>query len=99
MSDAADAAGRQALAALERALAGKPRRDGEAFSEATEHLCRMRDALIDHCRQGAQGRREGLGEVNAIISSALAGHFPLGETPWPEVRGAAEHLRALLAKS
>ena len=95
MSDATQAAGAQALAALDRALGAKPRRDGEAFSEATEHLCRMRDALIGS-RRGGVGDRQ-LERLNSVISSSLAGHFPLGQTPWPEVEKAREELRALLA--
>jgi len=97
MSDtsASSSAGQKALAALERALAHKPRRVGEAFTETTEHLCRMRDLLIAERRAlGGDDRR--LERLNAVISSALAGHFPLGDTPWPEVEKARDELRALV---
>ncbi len=97
MSVKAQQEGGQALAALDRALSHKPRRDGEAFSEATEHLCRMRDALIASRRDGVGDRQ--LERLNAVISSALAGHFPLGNTPWPEVEKAREDLRGLLAEA
>ncbi|HYZ62732.1 MAG TPA: hypothetical protein VE650_09780 [Acetobacteraceae bacterium] len=87
--------GEAALAALEKALSRQPERDGHAFSETTEHLCTMRDLMIAACRGGAgdQGKLE---RLNAIISSALAGHFPLGNTPWREVETARDALRALV---
>ena len=75
----------------------KPKRDGEAFAATTEHLCRMRDLLIAHCRAGADDHAR-LGQLNAIISSALAGHFPLGNTPWPEVEKARDALRNLVTE-
>lgn len=97
MSDNAKAEGAEALAALDRALAHRPKRDGEAFSAATDHLCRARDLLlIAHCRAGADFHAR-LGQLNAIISSALAGHFPLGNTPWPEVEKARDELRRLVS--
>lgn len=88
--------GARALEALDRALAHKPKRDGAAFSATTEHLCRMRDLMIVECRGGG-GQRGTLERLNAVISSALAGHFPLGNTPWPEVENARDELRALIA--
>jgi hypothetical protein len=95
MSDSLKAEGAKALEALDRALAHRPKRDGEAFSETTEHLCRMRDLLIGHCRAGA-GLQDKLDRLNAVISSSLAGHFPLGNTPWPEVEKARDALRSLV---
>jgi hypothetical protein len=95
MSDSVKAEGAKALEALDRALAHRPKRDGEAFSETTEHLCRMRDLLIGHCRAGA-GLQDQLDRLNAVISSSLAGHFPLGNTPWPEVEKARDALRSLV---
>jgi len=89
------AEGEAALAALDRAIAARPARDGPAFAAATAHLCRMRDRLV------AQGREAGarppeLGLVNAIISTALGGHFPIGTTPWPEIEHARDALARLL---
>lgn len=91
-------AGTKALDALDRALAQQPERDGDAFSEATENLCRLRDTIIADCRGGDSEHRERLGMLNAIISTALAGHFPLGRTPWPEVQTATNHLRTLVGE-
>ena len=90
--------GEAALAALDRALAHKPKRDGHAFAEMTEHLCTMRDLLIAH------GRREDalpplLERLNSVISTALAGHFPLGTTPWSEVEHARGVLRDLIGEA
>ncbi len=93
MDDAAREAGRQALASLERALAQKPVRDGEVFSGATESLCRLRDGLT------AEGDVDRRGTVNAVISAVLAGHFPLGQTPWPEVETAVAALRTVLVQA
>ena len=94
----ARAEGEAALAALDRALAQQPKRDGHAFAEMTEHLCSMRDLLIDH------GRTQGvapplLERLNSVISTALAGHFPLGRTPWSEVGHARGVLQRLIEEA
>jgi hypothetical protein len=89
----AKAEGAAALAALDRALAQRPKRDGHAFAEMTEHLCTMRDLLIGHGRLGGAAPPL-LERLNSVISTALAGHFPLGNTPWSEV----EHARGVLCR-
>ena len=83
---------REALVSLDKAIAHKPRKDDADFAAALEHLCRLRDVLLAQARQGTASR-ERLGQVNALISVVLAGHFPLGSVPWPEV----ERARGLLA--
>ena len=83
---------REALASLDKAIAHKPRKDDADFAAALEHLCKLRDVLLAGARQGAASR-ERLGQVNALISVVLAGHFPLGNVPWPEV----ERARGVLA--
>lgn len=83
---------REALASLDKAIAHKPRKDDADFAAALEHLCKLRDVLLAEGRQRA-GSRERLGQVNALISVVLAGHFPLGTVPWPEV----ERARGVLA--
>ena len=91
MPSNAKAEGQAALAAFDRALAQKPKRDGHAFAEMTEHLCTMRDLLIGHGRDRGAAPPV-LERLNSVISTALAGHFPLGRTPWNEV----EHARGVL---
>ena len=82
----------EALAALDKAIAHKPRRDDADFAAALEHLCKLRDVLLAQARQGVASREQ-LGQVNALISVVLAGHFPLGSAPWPEI----ERARGVLA--
>ena len=91
-----NASGHLALEALDRALTHRPDRDGDAFSDATEQLCRFRDVMIADTREGEEAHRAHLGRLNAIISAVLAGHFPLGKTPWPEVETAVGALRELM---
>ncbi len=95
MGRSAVQAGEKAEAALARALANQPNRDGEAFTEATERLCEMRDALIGQCRAGA-GSEPHLGRLNAVISSAMTGQFPLGKTDWILLETARSALHSLL---
>lgn len=86
----------EALAALDRALAGRPNKDDQDLTASLKHLCAYRDALTaDFRAAGTDGHavRQRLSGVNAIISTVLAGHFPLGPIPWPEI----EHARAKLA--
>src|SRR3954447_22852635 len=85
--------GNKALAALDRALSSKPQKNGTAFAESTEHLCTMRDIMIaEHRAHPADPNR--LERLNAILSTSLAGHFPIGNVPWDEV----EHERGKLRK-
>ena len=70
--------------AFDRALASPPKVDGHAMTEATEAVCAYRDDLRRRLREapddtGARGR---LRSTNLIVSLLLAGHYPLGETPW-----------------
>ena len=97
MSVSAKKEGQAALQALEDALAAKPKKDGHAFSATTEHLCKMRDVLIGEYREKARDDNA-LERLNAIISTSLAGHFPLGNIPWPEIEHARSTLEKLLAE-
>jgi len=54
----------------------------------------LRDLLLAEVRQGKTASRVRLGKVNALISVVLAGHFPLGSVPWPEL----ERARGVLAE-
>lgn len=95
-SEAATEAGSAALEKLDRALSKRPIRDGDDFSEATRHLCRMRDATIEQRRSGS-GSDERLGQVNALISISMAGQFPLGSPPWELIEQGRHTLARLLA--
>lgn len=90
---------REALDALDRALAGKPRKDDQDFTAAMKCLARYRDALTAQLRAAgdaeAHEARARLGRVNAVVSAVLAGHFPLGPIPWPEIEKAREVLAEL----
>jgi formate dehydrogenase major subunit len=95
--------GRASLEALDKVIADKPHKVGNDFSAATRHLCAFRDELIGQFRAARDEEthpvRERLSRVNAVISTVLAGHFPLGPIPWPEIEKAREQLReAVLPK-
>jgi len=89
--------GRAALHALDAALDSKPKKDGPDFATTTEHLCVMRDIMIRDLRDQPTADRGKLERLNAIISTSLAGHFPLGNIPWDEVQHAREKLKQLIA--
>jgi len=97
MSASAKKEGQAALQALDQALAAKPKKDGHAFAQTTEHLCTMRDILIGEHRERARDDNA-LERLNAIISTSLAGHFPLGNIPWPEIEHARSTLEKLVAE-
>ena len=87
----------QALAGLDRAMAARPRLDGQAFTEATQAICAYRDALRVQGREtpGDLDLRRSLKAANLAVTLLLAGHFPLGETPWAELEGLHQHLEAM----
>ncbi len=102
MSDRAKQAGEAAIEALDRALACKPKRDGKAFAEVTKHLCEMRDLMIADARatlDGLPGAVDRLERLNGIISATLAGHFPLGNAPWPEIEQARHALEGMVTQA
>lgn len=82
---------RRAREALERAMAARPHLDGHALTEATEAVCAYRDELRKAGRErpadaSVKGR---LKAANLIVSLLLAGHYPLGETPWAQMEALA----------
>ena len=96
---ATDHPAQAALNELDRALAAKPYAEGHTFSEAARQLCLLRDQLAAGQREAgatADTRRR-LGHVNAVISVVLAGHFPLGDVPWPELAKARAWLADFIA--
>jgi hypothetical protein len=80
-----------ALAAVDKALAEKPHKEGHTFSAAAQSLCVIRDSLSTRDRHDPL-RRRWLGHINAVISVILAGHFPLGSVPWDEIARARDWL-------
>lgn len=90
--------GRDALAALDAALAAAPRKDGPDLSAALRSLGAYRDAAIGAFREQPDApRRAALAQVNGVISCVMAAQYPLGEVPWPSVRQARDCLAALVA--
>ena len=87
----------KALAELDKVLATKPHVDGHTLSVAAHELSLLRNAMADRQRDvgaTADSRRR-LEHVNAVISVVLAGHFPLGGVPWPELEKARGWLAGL----
>lgn len=76
------------IAALDQAIAAAPKRDGYAFSDAVIQLSIVRDELAARDGRRTEESRRRLTKVNSILSAILAGHFPLGDVPWNEVRNA-----------
>ena len=78
----AEAAGREALAAIDRLLADRPNKIGHDFSAAIRHLAIWRDTLALRLRESATKNNPcALGKVNAALSVILGGQFPLGPVP------------------
>lgn len=86
----------EALAAVDKALADKPHKEGHTFSAAAHSLCVVRDSLSRRDKLDPL-RRRWLGHVNAVISVVLAGHFPLGGVPWDEIAKARDWLAEFAA--
>ena len=86
-----------AVEALDRALAARPKLDGQAFTEATKAVCAYRDGLRRTVRLSpeASDPQRRLKAANLAVTLLLAGHFPLGETPWDQIEGLREHLQAM----
>jgi hypothetical protein len=82
---------REALAAVDKALAEKPHKEGHTFSAAARSLCVVRDSLSARPKNDPL-RHRWLGHINAVISVVLAGHFPLGSVPWDEIAKARDWL-------
>ena len=90
--------GRRALVELDKVLREKPQQDGHAFGAATRALVQLRDTMIERHRKqppDAADRRR-LEHVNAVISTVLAGHFPLGSIPWHEIELARSWLAEIV---
>lgn len=92
---------RASLEALDKVIADKPHKVGHDFTATTKHLCAFRDELVAQFRaagdEEAHSVRERLSRVNAVISTVLAGHFPLGPIPWSEIETARGQLAEIVA--
>ena len=87
--------GHDALAQIDRVLAGRSKKDDHALSQATVNLAKLRDGLTAAWRAHgiSPAQRKQLDHVNAVITIVLAIHYPLGGIPWPDL----EKARAWLA--
>ena len=98
---ASPGADKAALDALDAAIANRPQKSGYDFTAATKHLARFRDELIARHRAAGDETshevRAQLTRVNAVISTVLAGHFPIGPIPWPEIEQAREMFAEVVA--
>jgi len=78
----------KALASMDKAIAAAPERDGYAFSDAVIQLSAVRDEVAARDGRGTPELRQRLTTINAVLSMILAGHFPLGDPPWDEIKKA-----------
>ncbi len=85
------------LEALDRAIAARPQRDAQAFTEATVPMCAYRDRLRHALRAAPQDLavRQRLKAANVAVTLMLAGHFPLGDMPWGQIEALRDHLHAM----
>ena len=88
----------RALAAIDRAVAAAPERDGASLSEAVREVSAVRDAVAAQGREAPEVRHR-LDGLNAVLSMILAVHFPLGAPPWDEARKARGWLAEIRAAS
>ena len=86
-----------ARGALDKALAGRPKLDGHAFTAATEAMCAYRDELrsTTRARPDDLGAKSRLKASNLIITLLLAGHYALGEIPWEQLEDVKGHIEGL----
>ncbi len=85
------------LEALDRAIGARPRRDGQAFTDATKPMCAYRDELRRLVRVAPDDlvARRRLKAANLAVTLMLAGHFPLGDMPWDQIGSLRDHLQAM----
>ncbi len=94
-------AGEKGLAAVDKVLAERPRKDDAVLSEAMEQLCILRGQLIEaraHSGDAAAASKR-LSQLNAVISVVAGTHFPLGETPWDQLETARTWLAGLVGQA
>lgn len=88
---------RHAVAQLDALLADRGRGIDEELTQATACVVRLRDALIDAQREGADAGAD-LRQVNAVLSLLVGSHYTLVGLRWQRMEKARDELRALLRR-
>ena len=86
-----------ALAALDKAIAAAPERDGAAFSGAATNVAAVRDDVAARDGRDTAEKRQRLTSLNAILSMILSGRSRRGNPPCDEIRKARGWLAELQA--
>ncbi len=91
----------EALAAVDKLLADRPKRVGHDFSEATKRLTAYRQALLASWGgpPSEPMDRKRLSRLNAVISVVYGTHYPIGSPEWEPLRGARDELARLVDSS
>jgi len=90
---------RTALHALDRALEDRPDKVYDDMVAAVRCLVRLRDSLISERRagKGTPDHEERLRRVNAVLSTAVGGEFPLVGVRKERIKKARDEVEELLA--
>ena len=90
--------GLKAMQHVARILEQRPKKDDHELSYLTRCLGDFRAELIDK-RNGHSATPEDrtrLSHLNAIVSVAMAMHFPIGNPPWDEFEKTQKWLKTLV---
>ncbi len=78
-------------------LEERPNKVGHDFSETARCVSAYRNELTGTWRaSGAERDRVRLGDVNAVLSVVVGGHFPLGGIPWEHIEKARGRLERVV---
>jgi hypothetical protein len=90
----------EAVAKLEYLLRNHPAEMAEELSDAVRCVVALRDSMIEHRdRAGATPAQDAqLQKVNAVISTIVAGEFPLMGIRWKRIEGARDLLKQVLSE-
>ena len=90
----------ESLRLLDKLLAERPEPVGQDFTAATRWIAVYRDELIASWRRtGDALDRQRLGQVNAVLSAVVGGHYPLTATPWEAIRKARDQLALVIGET
>ena len=94
----ARAAGAEAMSRLDKLLETRPHETHEEVTQAVRGIVRIRDALIELRRAGADtpGLQDTLAQANRLVSTAIGAQFPITGMHWERVEKTRDGLRALL---